>query len=182
VDIVEERLSIELASRSEGVLGSAIVKGEVTEIVDVGHFLSLAFADCFRDKPLRPGASRSRLLLVDDSAFFRNLLPSVLQAAGYRVVTSASAEAAVTVMAGECFDAVISDLEMPGMNGLDFARAIRSDARNGKVPLIALSSHASAGMMDAVHAAGFDDFVAKFDRPGLIAAIKNLTVQLAEAA
>jgi two-component system chemotaxis sensor kinase CheA len=122
-------------------------------------------------------------LLVDDSPFFRNLLPSVLQAAGYRVTTTASAEAALKAIAGgERFDVVLSDLEMPGMGGLEFARALRADKRMGTVPLIALSSHAASSTLNAVRAAGFDDFVAKFDRPGLIAALKNVTVELAEAA
>jgi two-component system chemotaxis sensor kinase CheA len=183
VDIVEDRLSIELASRSEGILGSAIVKGQVTEIVDVGHFLSRAFADCFHDRPRSQVAARANLLLVDDSPFFRNLLPSVLHAAGYRVTTVASAEAALqTIAGGERFDVILSDLEMPGMGGLEFARAVRGDKRMGRVPLIALSSHAASSTLDSVRAAGFDDFVAKFDRPGLVAALKNVTVELAEAA
>jgi two-component system chemotaxis sensor kinase CheA len=183
VDIVEDHLSIELASRSGGMLGSAIIKGQVTEIVDVGHFLSLAFADCFHGRPPAPGTEQASLLLVDDSPFFRNMLPSVLLAAGYRVVTVASAKAALEAIAnGQRFDAIISDLEMPGMSGFELARALRSHERAAAVPLIALSSHVSAGVTETIRAAGFDHFVAKFDRPGLIAAIKAVTVELAEAA
>ena len=45
VDIVEESLNIEVASAQEGLLGSAVIKGQATEVIDVGHFLPMAFAD-----------------------------------------------------------------------------------------------------------------------------------------
>ena len=48
IDIVEERLDIEVASERPGVLGYAVVKGNATEIIDIGHFLPQAFADWFR--------------------------------------------------------------------------------------------------------------------------------------
>ena len=85
VDIVEDRLDIQVASDNPGVLGSAIIKGQATEIVDVGHFLPLAFEDWFRRKE-QPAQPRSRaVLLIDDSPFFRNMLTPVLQAAGFAV-------------------------------------------------------------------------------------------------
>ena len=56
VDIVEERLDIEVASERPGVLGYAVIKGSATEIIDVGHFLPQAFADWFRRRDRRAGA------------------------------------------------------------------------------------------------------------------------------
>ena len=73
--------------RDAGRLGSAVIKGQATEIIDVGHFLPLAFEDWFRRKEMRPDARARTLLLVDDSAFFRNMLAPVLKAAGYDVTT-----------------------------------------------------------------------------------------------
>ena len=82
VDIVEDRLEIEVSSERPGVLGSAVIKGQATEVLDVGHFLPIAFDDWFGRKDKRMSASRS-VLLVDDSAFFRNMLQPVLRAAGF---------------------------------------------------------------------------------------------------
>ena len=62
-----------------------MVRGEATEIVDIGHFLPLAFADHFAG---RRSVETRAVLLVDDSAFFRNLLTPVLQSAGYRVAAA----------------------------------------------------------------------------------------------
>ena len=69
VDIVEQRLDIEVASERPGVLGYAVVKGSATEIVDIGHFLPQAFADWFRWRDARArrrrrGASVGRRLRV----------------------------------------------------------------------------------------------------------------------
>ncbi len=50
VDIVDDNLDIQVTSDNPGVLGSAIVRGQATEIIDVGHFLPLAFEDWFRRK------------------------------------------------------------------------------------------------------------------------------------
>src|SRR5450631_4169687 len=73
VDIVEDRLDIQVGSDNPGVLGSAIIKGQATEIIDVGHFLPLAFEDWFRNKEPSRRASPRSLLLIDDSPFFRNI-------------------------------------------------------------------------------------------------------------
>ena len=183
VDIVEDKLTIDVASDAPGVLGSAIVNGKATEIIDLGHFLPLAFEDWFRRKEMTARGAAASVLLVDDSAFFRNMLPPVLQAAGYKVVTVASGEDALALVKnGQHFDAIISDLEMPGMNGLQLAEALRANSSTAEIPLIALSSHAKPGMLADVRSAGFGGFVAKFDRPGLIAAIKEVTTAWNEAA
>ena len=58
IDIVEERLHIEVAGSGEGILGSAVIKGQATEVIDVGHFLPMAFADWFSRKEMRPSVIR----------------------------------------------------------------------------------------------------------------------------
>jgi two-component system chemotaxis sensor kinase CheA len=174
VDIVDDRLDIQVASDTPGLLGSAVVKGQATEIIDVGHFLPLAFEDWFRRKeqPVRP-APRS-VLLIDDSPFFRNMLTPVLQAAGYAVTAVGSAKAALDLIAGgTAFDIAITDVEMPEIDGFEFAEALRADPRTAALPVIALSSTVSAEAIERGRRAGFHDYVAKFDRQGLIASLKE---------
>ncbi len=141
IDIVEEHLSIEVASTQDGILGSAVVKGQATEVIDVGHFLPMAFADWFARKEMRPSTTAQTVLLVDDSAFFRNMLAPVLKAAGYRVSVAQSGQEGLNVLrTGQHFDAILTDIEMPEMNGFEFAEAIRSDRQMETMPIIALSS------------------------------------------
>jgi two-component system chemotaxis sensor kinase CheA len=183
VDIVEDRLDIEVSGDRPGILGSAVIKGHATEIVDVGHFLPLAFEDWFRRKE-RTGPSTARtVLLVDDSDFFRNLLAPVLKAAGFRVVAVPGAADALSLMkAGQRFDVVVTDIEMPDMNGFEFAEALRGNPRTAEIPIIALSAMVSADAITRGREVGFHDFVAKFDRPGLVAAVKEQSADLNQAA
>jgi two-component system chemotaxis sensor kinase CheA len=174
VDIVEDRLDIEVAGGGEGVLGSAIVKGQATEIVDIGHFMPLAFEDWFRRKEQTSAPRRRAVLLVDDSPFFRNMLAPVLQAAGFDVTTAGSgAEALAHVDGGGALDIVITDIEMPEMDGFALTQALRKHPRGAELPVIGLSSIVSAEAIARGREVGFHDYVAKFDRQGLIAALKE---------
>ncbi|MDU6746292.1 MAG: hybrid sensor histidine kinase/response regulator, partial [Bradyrhizobium sp.] len=126
IDIVEERLHIQVSGAKDGILGSAVIKGQATEVIDVGHFLPMAFADWFIRKEMATEAQTQSVLLVDDSPFFRNMLAPVLKSAGYKVRTAASAiEGLATLRSGHTFDIVVTDIEMPEMNGFEFAEAIR---------------------------------------------------------
>jgi two-component system chemotaxis sensor kinase CheA len=183
IDIVEERLNIEVAGSKDGILGSAVIKGQATEVIDVGHFLPMAFSDWFTRKEMRPSASAQSVLLVDDSAFFRNMLAPVLKAAGYRVRVAPNAQEGLTALrSGQTFDVVLTDIEMPEMNGFEFAETIRADQHLSAMPIIALSSLVSPAAIERGKLAGFHDYVAKFDRPGLIAALKEQTAGLDRAA
>jgi two-component system, chemotaxis family, sensor kinase CheA len=183
VDIVEDRLEIEVASQVGGTLGSAVIRGQATEIIDIGHFLPLAFEDWFRRKELRSDALTRSLLYVDDSPFFRNMLTPVLKAAGFDVTTVGGPEEALDVLKkGQHFDVIVSDIEMPGMNGFELAETIRRDRRTARIPIIALSAVTAPATIERGRQAGFHDFVAKFDRHGLIAALKEATVEWEEAA
>jgi two-component system, chemotaxis family, sensor kinase CheA len=183
IDIVEERLHIEVTGQQDGILGSAVIKGQATEVIDVGHFLPMAFADWFARKEMRPSASAQSVLLVDDSAFFRNMLAPVLKAAGYRVRVAPNAQEGLAALrSGQAFDVVLTDIEMPDMNGFEFAETIRADQHLSSMPIIALSSMVSPAAIERGRLAGFHDYVAKFDRPGLIAALKEQTAELSRAA
>ena len=116
------------------------------------------------------------MLLVDDSPFFLNMLTPVLQAAGYAVTAVGSAKDALAMLKdGRLFDVAITDIEMPDIDGFQFAEAVRGDPRTADLPIIALSSVVSAEAIDRGRRVGFYDYVAKFDRQGLIAALKEQT-------
>jgi two-component system, chemotaxis family, sensor kinase CheA len=183
VDIVEDRLDIEVVSDRPGVFGYAVVKGNTTEIVDVAHFLPQAFEDWFRRRDAgKPGPART-ILLVDDSPFFRDMLAPLIKAAGYRVVAVGSGrEALASLKSGNRIDVVVTDVEMPELDGFALAEAIRGEPATAAIPIIALAAMVSDETIARGRAVGFHDFVAKFDRPGLIAAIKEQSADLGRAA
>jgi len=183
IDIVEQRLDIEVASERPGLVGYAVVKGSATEIVDIAHFLPQAYADWFRRRDPRPLPASRRIMLVDDSAFFREMLAPVIKAAGYQVTAAAAAaDALAEIRSGARVDVVVTDIDMPDMDGFELASALRNDPATADIPVIALSAMVSADAIERGRRVGFHDFVAKFDRAGLIAAIKEQTEDLHEAA
>ncbi len=179
LDIVEEELTIKLASNKAGVVGSAVINGKASEVIDVSHYLGLAFSDWLRSRDLADDVAPSagaKVLLIDDSDFFRNMLRPVLTVAGYRVRAVSSAAAALALMdEGEMFDLIISDIEMPDMNGFDFAKEVKKDTRWADTALVALSSLATERDINRGHEAGFDDYIAKFDKETLL---RSLAQQL----
>jgi two-component system chemotaxis sensor kinase CheA len=183
VDIVEDKLDIEVTSNRPGVLGYAVVKGNTTEIVDVGHFLPQAFEDWFRRRDVAKAGPARTVLLVDDSPFFRDMLAPLIKAAGYQVVAVGSAaDALAALKSGSRIDLVVTDVEMPDMDGFALAQAMRGAPGTAAIPIIALAAMVSDETIERGRAVGFHDFVAKFDRPGLIAAIKEQSADLDRAA
>jgi len=185
VDIVEAKLNVDLAAEQPGRIGSAIIAGQATEIVDAGYYLSQAFKDWFgsQQQDAVDTGKRRRVLLVDDSAFFRNLLAPQLTAAGFQVIAMDSADKALSLSeAGEEFDLIISDIEMPGMNGFEFCESVKKNARWQSTPIIALSSHASPKDIARGRQVGFDDYVAKYDRDGLVHTMNEALAEMMRGA
>jgi len=183
VDIVEQRLDIELVSQQPGVLGSALIRGQATEVIDIGYYLPLAFDDWQHWRERRVVSARHRVLLVDDSHFFRSMLAPLLNAAGFSVTSAASADEALNLLRdGARIDVVITDIDMPGMDGFELTSAVRRDPRTASIPVIGLSSLVSAEAVERGRQVGLHDYVAKFDRQGLIAALKEQTADVNRAA
>lgn len=176
VDIVEDRLKVELKADKPGVIGTAIIGERATDVIDTGYYLTQAFGDWFGNPDESAPSLESgkkRVLLVDDSPFFRNLLTPLLSVAGYQVTAVDGADQALHMREqGAAFDAIISDIEMPGMDGFAFAEAVRADNRWSGTPMVALSSHATQRDFERGREVGFDDYVTKFDRDALLETLK----------
>ena len=128
IDVVEDRLEIELAGVRPGLLGTAVIGGQATDVLDTGYWLMQAWEDWFRGAPRKStSVGQKHILLVDDSDFFRQLMVPTLGAAGFRVTAVSSAAEALRLRdAGKLFDIIVSDIEMPDMDGLGFARTLRA--------------------------------------------------------
>jgi two-component system chemotaxis sensor kinase CheA len=185
IDIMEEHIDVQLEGGQAGLLGSAIIGGKATDVVDVGHFLQRTSKEWFKDHGDDPFTSsgdakeqrligngymgKKRILLVDDSPFFRNMLTPLLSVAGYEVMSLESpTEALKLCERGAEFDMIISDIEMPDMDGFAFAEKVKNGSNWAATPMVALSSHATPQDISRGMEVGFTKYVAKFDRDTLL--------------
>ena len=165
VDIVEEAIDIQPVGGRDDLVGTAIVRGRATEILDVA-----GLAPWLGAQPAGPSNGRL-VLLVDDDEFFRELLSPVLRAAGYSVRTAASAADAMRALARGDVETLVTDLDLAGRDGLDLVAELRRDAGLATLPVVVLASAATSETLERAHGLGVSDLVGKFDRPGLLAAL-----------
>jgi two-component system chemotaxis sensor kinase CheA len=192
VDITEQHIDVQLEGGQGGILGSAIINGLATDVVDISHFMHNMGGNWFKDHDDTPygsanktngngasnghanGHGKKRVLLVDDSPFFRNMLAPLLSVAGYDVTSLESPHQALKMCdSGALFDVIISDIEMPDMDGFEFAEKVRENSSWGTTPMVALSSHATQQDIDRGMEVGFSKYVAKFDRDTLLSTLSQ---------
>lgn len=120
--------------------------------------------------------ARRRLLLADDSLTTRALERSILEAAGYDVVVAVDGQAAWQLLQERGADLLLSDVEMPRMDGLSLTKTVRSSARFRNLPVILLTSRDSAEDRARGLEAGANAYLIKsaFDQTKLLQAIEQL--------
>jgi two-component system chemotaxis sensor kinase CheA len=126
--------------------------------------------------PAAPSQERRHILVVDDSITTRSLERSVLEAAGYDVATAADGADAWRRLEQESFDLVVSDVEMPRMDGVALCEAIRGSRRLASLPVILVSALESPEHQRRGLDAGADAYVTKssFDQQALLDTIRQL--------
>jgi two-component system chemotaxis sensor kinase CheA len=185
VDVVEDKLQIELSGARDGILGTAIIAGHATDVIDTSYWLTQAEPDWFDTAThgTDPHRAKHTLLVVEDSDFFRQMIVPVLQAAGYTVAAVQDAARALALReAGRHFDAIISDIEMPDMDGFAFVRAVRAEGPWADLPVIALSGRVGERDVEEGREAGFTDYVGKFAKDALLASLRQCLEPQSEAA
>ncbi|MCH7686732.1 MAG: chemotaxis protein CheW, partial [Planctomycetes bacterium] len=176
-DILDEQLLIRMHSDRTGVLGTAIINGKATDVIDTQHYIMTANPEWFvRNEEQRD----CRILVIDDSMFFRQLVTTSLESEEYNVVSAESAIQAVEMIEhGERFDVIISDLEMPMMDGYEFAEWFKERPEGKSQPMIALSIHSGSAVESRAIKSGFDRYLTKFNAQQLFTAIEELSLERA---
>jgi two-component system, chemotaxis family, sensor kinase CheA len=183
VDIVEEAFEIELNAQTGGAsVGSAVIRGRVTDILDIAHFLPMAYPEWLQGTR-RAATAEPHVLLVDSSDFFREMLVPVLKAAGWRVsAVSTGTEALAMIEAGKGFSAIVLDLDAAPSDGLALAAILANNPDMSATRMIGRVNAPTAAAAEAARATGVSHVIAKFDRRGLISALADLQSEMSEAA
>ena len=102
---------------------------------------------------------KTKILVVDDEDFQRDLLKKLLSKVGYEVETAESPEVAMSLLAAEDYPVIITDLIMLDMDGVEFCQRVRET--NSKTVIIALTGHSDLYDMEKLKAVGFDNYLTK---------------------
>ncbi|MBZ0156489.1 MAG: response regulator [Alphaproteobacteria bacterium] len=123
-----------------------------------------------REEGPLPGASRegekvsARVLLAEDNAVNQKLVASLLERRGYSVTIAGTGREVIEILEKQHFDLILMDIQMPEMDGIEAARLIRSAVSpviNPRIPIIAMTAHATSGYRDQCLEAGMDAYIAK---------------------
>ncbi len=176
-DIVDYRDTIDNRTHKRaGIAGSMIVNGEILQFLDLYGILEL-------DDPEWTGhlVSKSNgetgltILLVEDSPFFQSQMKKEIEAAGFIVLTADDGLLGLEVLHSHPEIAmVLTDIEMPNMDGLEMVRAIRAQPKYKDLPLVAVTSLAGATAEKKGIEAGVDEYQIKLDREQLVDVCRRL--------
>lgn len=170
--------------REPGVIGGLVVDGVTTRILDIAELVRLKHPDWFYEEPtgtieLETPEIAPMILVAEDSDFFRNQLTRSLAAAGYRVIGCVDGQEALEHMEqhGQEIDVIVTDIEMPRLDGLQFSQAVRRDQRFANLPIIAVTSLAGDDDRQRGAASGINDYQIKLDQEQLLASIQRHLVK-----
>jgi CheY-like chemotaxis protein len=113
---------------------------------------------------------RPRILLVDDFPDNREMYALYLEYAGFEVAEAATGYEALTQAFAQIPDLIVMDLSLPGLDGWEATRRLKSDPRTSQIPVLALTGHALDGYSQGARDAGCDAFVTKPCLPEELAA------------
>jgi CheY-like chemotaxis protein len=141
--------------------------GDVATVPDLRELLSHlpnavgGVADVWTRADIEPRSASPEVLVVDDSLTARRMLTIAIGDAGYRVRTAIDGRDAVEAIEDAVPDLLITDLEMPRMNGLELAGHLRADDATAALPILMVTSRSTDKHRGQAQIAGINDFITK---------------------
>ncbi|GAB6097629.1 hypothetical protein JCM14469_38830 [Desulfatiferula olefinivorans] len=185
VDAVEVDLNIDATTlKQPGIMGSIIVGDFTTLMVDMFDIVKTLNPDWFIEKASVTAKNRKSpenvtLLFAEDSAFFRNQVKGFLEEEGFKVLAAEDGAKAWDLLEeyADEISGVVTDLEMPVMDGFELTKRIKNSETYGRLPVIALTSLASEADMKKGRDVGIDSYEIKLDREQLVNVVKHYVLK-----
>ncbi len=179
-EVLVKRLGPQLA-RVRNIAGATVLgTGQVVPILNVPDLMKSAVkaaaAPARAPAAGRTPAKQKSILIVEDSITARSLLKNILEAAGYHVKTAVDGVDAFTTLRTEVFDLVVSDVDMPRMNGLDLTAKIRGDKKLAELPVVLVTALESREDRERGIDVGANAYLVKrsFDQSNLLEVVRRL--------
>ncbi len=176
-DVIRAKVDVDQETlRGPGILGSAVIDGRMVIFLDIYGLFELAEPELFGGEAgTTELLSGRRVLLAEDTPFFREVVRRYLQGFGANVDVANDGEEAWQMLQERSYDLLVTDIEMPGMDGYELTRRIRQDPGLRELPVIALTALGDNPRARAEgEAAGVDGWETKLDREALGAVLRDV--------
>jgi two-component system chemotaxis sensor kinase CheA len=178
-EVMVKGLGRQLA-RVRNVAGASVLgTGQVVAVLDVPDLMrsaTKAVAPVTFSADTEDAATRRSILVVEDSITARTLLKNILEAAGYEVTTAVDGVDAFTTLKTGAFDLIVSDVEMPRMDGFDLTARVRADKQFSGLPVVLVTALESREHRERGIDAGANAYIVKssFDQSNLLDVVRRL--------
>jgi two-component system chemotaxis sensor kinase CheA len=158
---------------ADGLIGSVIIDGRITLLLDLDTLTEKILVG--QKGQLFGGRGEGKhILLVEDTPFYTNIEKQYLMSDGYKVTTAADGEEALEILETNSFDAIITDIEMPRMNGYELVANLRDNAEYNKVPIVALTAIRDENARSKSQQLGFNGWLDKLDKDILLTELAQI--------
>jgi two-component system chemotaxis sensor kinase CheA len=159
-----------------GIIGSAVVLGSITLLLDIFGIVKTCAPELSQmtTDPQKHTVGK-RILIVEDSTFFLQQIRSFVEDAGYETICAEDGVKGLALLqnSNTKIDLVLTDIEMPHMNGLEMTRIIRADETFKNIPVIAVTSVSGNKAEKLGYEAGIDEYLIKLDREAVLSACER---------
>lgn len=152
----------------KGFVGSTILNNRIVLLVNIYELFEKVDPKLYEYKSSLKKGSPLTVLLAEDTPFFQKLEKSYLEDAGFQVMVASDGKEAWQMLQTSRIDAVLTDISMPVMDGLELVRKIRTDSRLTKLPVVAVTSLTNDSQVKKGMEAGFDAYEFKLDRARML--------------
>ena len=180
VDALEVSLDVDEGTlKQPAINGSMIINKHTTLLVDIFEMVKILNPDWFKEEATAAEkmakSGKKILLFAEDSAFFRNQVKTFMQEDGFTVIEAEDGRIAWELLKERVdeIDLVVTDLEMPNMDGFELTQRIKGDSKYSHLNVIALTSLASEAHIEKGKKAGIDEYEIKLDRERLMKVIRK---------
>jgi two-component system chemotaxis sensor kinase CheA len=174
-DIISAEPIVHLSDDNSIYHGSMVLQDHSTDVLDVGKLLGGILQKASTMNLMeREQAQQTRVLLVEDSMFFRNLTIPFLTEVGLKVTGAVDGLDALRILDKSHFDVIITDIDMPNMNGFELASSVRARPQFKNIPIYAFTGTNNEEFERKAKECGMDGYIMKSERDKLVSTISAI--------
>lgn len=176
IDIITVSVALDDTTHKQpGIMGSAIIMGQICMLVDLFGIVAKVMPDwvCHTNLGAVGSGPVRHILVVEDSPFFNRQMCGFVAEMGYKAFSATDGVEGLALLEQEKIDLILTDIEMPNMDGLEFTSRVRADARWSGMPIIAVTSLIGDAAEKRGIKAGVDEYMVKLDREKIIQTINR---------